>query len=363
MGERPPSEAAQACLEDLRHYKEYCDREIERVRSNLNSLSEDDKASLVKKPEEQVKAMREGVEANMQLLDQLAKLLREEGAAADAEASSKEETSAARFKAVQVLLQTFVREWSAEGMEERSSGFSRLLGTLESHRASKEKETGSKAVMRVAVTANSLGRLAFEVSCRGFSCEACDGHALNWYGTELIRKCSDEPERLRPQPFVLCTLNRLKYADNHRVAAMPDLSIKEGSLPYQRYGDFTTLYAVAEAKDSFDALVTSFAIDLSPSAFRFVRIAAHVVKPGGLWTNFGPMSYEARVERDRADQGTFGLELSWEELKYAMSHFFDVEEEEWVNAFLAQNSRSLMQTQLTCIYFKAVRNTTPAPPI
>ncbi|OLP97541.1 hypothetical protein AK812_SmicGene20127 [Symbiodinium microadriaticum] len=58
-----------------------------------------------------------------------------------------------------------------------------------------------------------------------------------------------------------------------------------------------------------------------------------------------------------------GLELSWEELKFALSHFFEVQEDEWIDALHAQNGESLMQMQYTCIYFKATRNTTPVPGI
>eukprot|EP00434_Breviolum_minutum_P001834 symbB.v1.2.001624.t1/scaffold80.1/size342472/11 len=58
-GERPPDTAAAACLENFRQYRDLAAREVERVRRNLNGLSDDDKASLIRKPEEQVKAMEE----------------------------------------------------------------------------------------------------------------------------------------------------------------------------------------------------------------------------------------------------------------------------------------------------------------
>eukprot|EP00435_Cladocopium_sp_Y103_P043902 s1504_g12.t1 len=56
-----------------------------------------------------------------------------------------------------------------------------------------------------------------------------------------------------------------------------------------------------------------------------------------------------------------GLELSWEEIKFALSHFFEIQDEEWVDALHAQNAQSLMQMQYTCIYFKVTRNSAPVP--
>ncbi|CAE7839991.1 unnamed protein product [Symbiodinium sp. CCMP2592] len=62
--ERPPDWAAASCLDNLRQYRDITSREVERVRRNLNGLSDDDKASLVRKPEEQVKAMEEAPQAH-----------------------------------------------------------------------------------------------------------------------------------------------------------------------------------------------------------------------------------------------------------------------------------------------------------
>merc|ERR1712060_836972 len=92
--------------------------------------------------------------------------------------------------------------------------------------------------------------------------------------------------------------------------------------------------------------------DTSSNIFRYVRVAAHVVQPGGIWANFGPLAYDQEHDESHGH----GLELSWEELRHAISHFFEVKEEEFVDALHAANCESLMQHQLSCIYFMAVRN-------
>mmetsp|Transcript_92465 Transcript_92465/g.220026 ORF Transcript_92465/g.220026 Transcript_92465/m.220026 type:complete len:353 (+) Transcript_92465:30-1088(+) len=344
--ERPPDWAAATCLENLRQYRDLTSREVERVRRNLNGLSDDDKASLIRKPEEQVKAMEEAVAATLTVVGKLEELLEKE--AQTAEKGSRGINTPVGTKPVQTLLQTFVREWSAEGLQERGVCFEKLLGAM---------EKSAKEASRVLLPASSLGRLAFDVASRGHSVEACEGRLLQWYGMELIRQHSST-EALRPQPFALNTCNRLKFSDNHRATPIPDVDVKD-MLPRQRFGDFTTLYDASDAKESFDCLLSAYALDLSPNVFRFVRTAAHVLRPGGLWANFGPLAYDS----DHDEAAGHGLELSWEELKFAISHFFEIQEEEWVDSFHAQNAESLMQMQYTCIYFKATRNSTPSPGI
>jgi len=94
-----------------------------------------------------------------------------------------------------------------------------------------------------------------------------------------------------------------------------------------RFGDFVELYDCASARGSFDAFLTAFALDTASNIFRYVRTAAHVVREGGIWANFGSLAYDA----DHDEAHGRGVELSWEELKYAVSHFFDVKEEAYVD--------------------------------
>ncbi|CAJ1407032.1 unnamed protein product [Effrenium voratum] len=227
-----------------------------------------------------VRADPGAVAATLTVVGKLEELLEKE--AQTAEKGSRGINTPVGTKPVQTLLQTFVREWSAEGLQERGACFEKLLGAM---------EKSAKEASRVLLPASSLGRLAFDVASRGHSVEACEGRLLQWYGMELIRQHSST-EALRPQPFALNTCNRLKFSDNHRATPIPDVDVKD-MLPRQRFGDFTTLYDASDAKESFDCLLSAYALDLSPNVFRFVRTAAHVLRPGGLWANFGPLAYDS----------------------------------------------------------------------
>lgn len=335
MAEKPADWAAAACLENFRQYRDLTTQEVERVRRNLNGLSDDDKASLVRKPEEQLKAMEEAVAATLSMIEKLKEVVKKEAETAE---RGRNAGAPVGTKPVQTLLHTFVREWSAEGAQERQSCFDRVLGALDKH---------LDKAGRVLIPACSLGRLALEVAGRGHSVETCEGRLLHWFGLQLLRQTSSV-EAFKPQPFALNTCNRLKFVDNHRVTPVPEIAIKEGQLPCARFGEFTVLYGKSKAKESFDCLLTAYALDLSPNVFRFVRTAAHILRPGGVWANFGPLAYDT----DHDEAIGHGLELSWEEIKFALSHFFDIQ---------AQNAQSLMQMQYTCIFFKATRNSAPVP--
>merc|ERR1712232_1010019 len=152
----------------------------------------------------------------------------------------------------------------------------------------------------------------------------------------------------------LNTCNRFKAEDHVRKVPLPDVDVP--SLPPVIFGDFLQLYDAAAKRASFDACVTAFALDNSPNILRFVRIIAHIVRPGGLWANFGPLAYDQEHDESHGH----GVELSWEELKCALSNFFEVVEENFIDSFHASNMESMMQMQYNCIYFTAVRNSTPS---
>jgi len=336
--------------EVIRGYTAHSLREIDRVRRNLMGLSEDDKNELVWKPEEQVAKMKGAVLSNMTFLNKISGMI-------DKAAPLDNPDHPHGVKPIQVLLQTVMREWSAEGEEERRDCFERLLGAVDSHLKAEAEQAAANGAPKpkVLCPGANLGRLPFEAQRRGYECSGCESRVLHYFVCEFLKQNGGK-DATTIQPFVLNTCNRFKREDHVRPTPFPELEITAGSFPSIRYGDFTRLYDDAAERAQYDALVTSFAVDTSPSIFRFVRTAAHVVREGGIWANFGPLAYD--TEHDEAHGR--GLELSWEELRYAVSQFFEVKEEAFVDALSASNGRSMMQIQYSCIFFSAVRNGKPA---
>lgn len=335
----------------IKAYRNHANREVQRVNRNLRGLSQDDTDSLTRKPDEQVRVMEEAVKTNLGFLEKLTEVIQQTKGKVALPATDYENASE---KVVQDVLQTFVREWSEEGLQERSECYDRLLGaldaTLGTQRDSSASSAGSTPAPRVLCPGAHLARIPFEVARRGYQCEACEARPLLFFGSELVRNHFGEDGSITIQPFVLNTCNRFKAEDHVRKISLPQVAVP--SLPPMHFGPLVKLYDKADARSSFDAVLTEFCLDTSSNVLRFIRTVAHVVRPGGLWANFGPLAYET----DHDDGRGQGMELSWEELKYALSHFFEVQEEEFLDSYHASNAESMMQLQYSCIYFKAIRN-------
>merc|ERR1712187_843738 len=247
-----------------------------------------------------------------------------------------------------------VREWSEEGMQERNECYELLFDALDRHlgtqRESSTSSAGATPAPRVLCPGTHLARVPFEVARRGYHCEACEARPLLFFGSELVRNHFGEANSHVIQPFALSTCNRFKAEDHVRKISLPEVAVS--SLPSVHFGEFVSLYDKADALSSFDAVLTEFCLDASSNVLRFIRTVAHVVRSRGLWANFGPLAYETDNDEGRGQ----GMELSWEEVKFALSHFFEVQEEKFCDSFHNTNAQSMMQFQFSCIYFKAIRN-------
>jgi len=337
----------------IKAYTDQQRREIDRVRRNLRGLSNDDKASLIWAPESQVQAVEEAIDKNVAFLEKIAALMREYQAGASVKPDENQLDCGLPPKAVQNLLNTFVREWSEEGLAERQECYRMLLDALRQYAT---PGTAQQDKARVLVLGSKLSRLLFEVQASGFPCEGVEGKPLMYFGSEFVRREFSKREAHVIQPFAANTCNRLNKGDHVRTVPMPEVDVGANALPPVTFGNFLQVFDSPETRASRDAAVTAFTLDTSFNVLRFVRTVAHVVRPGGLWTNFGPLFFGT----DDDEAHGHGVELSGEELRRAVSYFFDVKEWKFVSAMHASNGRCLMQIEYTCIFFAVVRNEVPS---
>lgn len=76
-------------------------------------------------------------------------------------------------------------------------------------------------------------------------------------------------------------------------------------------GEFVESYSNKESKEEFDVVVTCYFLDTANNVFQYLQTIHNLLKPGGLWVNYGPLLYHY------ADQpNEVSVEFTWEELKH-----------------------------------------------
>eukprot|EP00913_Durusdinium_trenchii_P034100 g31916.t2 len=224
------------------------------------------------------------------------------------------------------VLRQFVRDWGDEGAQERDVQYGCLLDALERYVPKNARPSGGKP--RVLAPGSGLSRLPFECARRGY---AAQGNEFSYHMLQGCKWVLNETDREKSHviyPFVLNLENRRNALDHVRPVAIPD----DFSMCA---GEFINVYEDQIAE--WDAVLTCFFLDTAKNVFLYIRTIADIIRPGGLWANFGPLLYHYAEQPDQ-----ISIELSWEE--------------DFREALYTTNPKGMYRTRYLCIYFAAIRN-------
>eukprot|EP00906_Rhabdomonas_costata_P020597 RCo029998 len=223
---------------------------------------------------------------------------------------------------VRTTLRQLVRDWGAEGDAEREQCYTPMLNELDSFFAS----ATDKAKLRVLVPGSGLSRLAYEVAKRRYSCQ---GNEFSFHmllvSDYLLNHCSS---RSKIFPYIHQTSNVMGREDSIRGVEIPDelprgLTLAKGQEFTMVGGDFLEVYRTAEHAGKWDAVMTCFFLDTARNPLEYVETVHHLLAPGGVWINLGPLLYHFAEMRSEVS-----VELSLEELKASIQKLgFRIERE------------------------------------
>ncbi|MQL92598.1 hypothetical protein Taro_025224 [Colocasia esculenta] len=164
-----------------------------------------------------------------------------------------------------------------------------------------------------------LGRLALEISCLGF---VSQGNEFSYY----MMICSTlkllENGKFIPGSTVIVTLFRTPTNfDQSHFQIFIRQGITEGFSMCG--GDFVEVYNDVSQEDCWDAVVTCFFLDTAHNIVEYIEIISKILKPGGIWINFGPLLYHFA---DSYGQDELSIELSLDDVKKVVFHYgFEIE--------------------------------------
>eukprot|EP00922_Rhytidocystis_sp_ex-Travisia-forbesii_P052558 GHVS01077964.1.p1 GENE.GHVS01077964.1~~GHVS01077964.1.p1 ORF type:complete len:306 (+),score=51.84 GHVS01077964.1:121-918(+) len=250
---------------------------------------------------------------------------------------------------VRSTLRQFVRDWSDVGAAERDAAYGPLLESLERYLPIQCTDKPP----RILCPGSGLGRLPFEVVKRGYGSQGNEFSYFMLMGSNFILNYGMRPKMFTLQPYCLSTSNRRGHEDHLRCVQIPDVRPGDWVSPDTDFsmcaGEFVEVYGGQVA--SWDGVLTCFFIDTAKNVLLYIQTIARIIRPGGLWSNFGPLLYHyAEMPQEMS------IELSWEEIRRVVCKYFDIRQEEWRQSFYTTNDMSMMQVIYHCVFFVAIRN-------
>ncbi|KAF7301079.1 N2227 domain-containing protein [Mycena indigotica] len=204
---------------------------------------------------------------------------------------------------VKEALKHFIRNWSADGLSERTKIFTPILEVLKRDEKCAEK--------RVLVPGAGLGRLAWDISQLGFL--ETSANELSYFMILAFRfllspSTTSQINQHTIHPYAQWFSHQRTTDSLFRAMSFPD-AIPRLSRRFKLVEqDFLTL----RETDGYDYIVTLFFIDTSLNILTTLEQIHRLLRPGGTWLNLGPLLWTSG--------GQAKLELSLEEMVQAAEH-------------------------------------------
>ena len=190
------------------------------------------------------------------------------------------------------------RDWSVEGRREREVCYHPVLRDLKGE----FDDNHSLEDVRVLVPGAGLARLVFDLCQEGFSVEGNEVSYHQLFASSWALNYTQGVQKHAVYPFALQFSNLINRNEQLTKVMVPDVhpasAMLAGEAGNNGHGfgnmsmtaaDFMVLYTSNSYKEVFDAVATVFFIDTASNPIRYIETIHHCLKPGGIWTNVGPL--------------------------------------------------------------------------
>lgn len=115
-------------------------------------------------------------------------------------------------------------------------------------------------------------------------------------------------------------------------------------------GDFLEVYT---EPNEWDCVATCFFIDCAANVVQFIELIYHILKPGGVWINLGPLLYHySDIKNEKS------IEPSFEVLREIINKVgFTMEKSQTgLKTRYCQNPKSMLQYEYDSVFFICKKN-------
>ncbi|CEL53274.1 UPF0586 protein [Rhizoctonia solani AG-1 IB] len=253
---------------------------------------------------------------------------------------------------VRSTLKQFVRDWGVEGKVERDSCYGPMLDALcEYFHDVPVEERGN---FRVLVPGAGLGRLAWDVAARGFTCQGNEFSHYMLLASYFVLNRTRAKFEHTIHPFIHSISNTVSARSLLRAVQIPDVfpsDLPPGANFSLVAGDFEEIYGVDPDSDTdessepephageWDAVLTCFFIDTAKNIISYLKTIHKILAPGGVWINLGPLLWHW----ENNNTNDMSIELDLEEVKdLARKIGFEICNERTIPTTYTGNSESML---------------------
>ncbi|XP_008560098.1 carnosine N-methyltransferase [Microplitis demolitor] len=338
----------QRIVSAFKHYKPHSLQRVRKTENYLSSLPQHHQQLLIKYREhlQQVKVCIEHNAEIIKLITRGAPSIFENVNPPDEHDSTlNSRPILADQEKVQATIKQLIRDWSVQGIEERKTCYQPIIDEI-IHQFPPDECDPSK--INVLVPGAGLGRLAFEIAKRGYTCQGNEFSLFMLFASYFVLNKCREVNSFKIYPWVHQYMNNLYSSHQTLDVSFPDVNpsdLPENAQFSMTAGDFLEVY---NEYDHWNCIATCFFIDCANNVVQFIETIYKTLKPGGVWINLGPLLYHFS---DMPNEDS--IEPSYEVVRQVILGFgFKIEKEKTqVKTRYAQNINSMLQCEYNSVYF------------
>ena len=233
-----------------------------------------------------------------------------------------------------------MRDWTKESLKEREKNYGPIIEKVKKYVAPKSK---------ILIPGSALLRLGYDLAKLEYNIDANDFNFTNVILCDYLFNQSKK-DQFEFQPLIRSFSNYLSEDTVFRKYSFPDEDINlqgKGTITLTG-GDFVNLFY--PKKENYDCVITCFFIDTAKNVFEYIDVIQNVLKKGGIWINFGPLSYHWI-----GYQNIPTIELPYDKLKEVIQNFgFEYLEEEKNKTLAYCEIEGFMKNDVfDCVFFTA----------
>ena len=199
-----------------------------------------------------------------------------------------------------------MRDWTKDSKKERDKNYIPIIEQVKKYVKPKSK---------ILLPGSALLRLGYELAKLDYDIDANDYNFSNVLLCDYLFNHSKK-DQFEFEPLIRSFSNYLTEDSVFRKYTFPDEDINlqgKGKMTLAG-GDFIQLFK--DKNENYDCIITCFFIDTAKNVFEYIDVIEKVLKKGGIWINFGPLSYHWV-----GIQNIPTIELPYDKLKEVIQNF------------------------------------------
>ena len=269
-------------LRTMDNYTYHNKWQIDKINNDYSNLDKKYLSKMTYNYKTRVKRLEEAIDSNQGFLSEIAKKYQPDPSylnnfnQKEIDDLSYNESGTLNY----AVFQYISRDWTIDRKKEREMHYIPIIEAVKKYVPPKSK---------ILLPGAALLRLGYELAKLDYNIDANDYNFMNIIFCDYFFNYS-KMNQFTFQPLIRSFSNYLSEDAVFRKFSFPDHNIDlqgKGKIKLLA-GDFTTLY---NDKEIYDCVITCFFIDTAKNVIEYIDIIEKVLKKGGIWINFGPLSY------------------------------------------------------------------------